>query len=161
MKTERSRLCGFSLVEVLIVLALMGILVTFSVSTMLAARPHALLERGEVDLASKLMQARNMAVSEEISTRMVFDDAQGLYWIERYNRGTEAWEDASQQWSLPEGADFVTDGNTFPDATPTFTPRGTLLVGGAIQITNSAGEVATLAGIVPSGRFDMGGGNLR
>jgi len=161
MKPERSRLCGFTLLEALIVLALMGILVTFSVSTMLAARPHTLLERGEVDLASKLMQARNVAVSEEVSTRMVFNLAQGLYWIERYNRGTEVWEDASQQWTLPEGTVFVEDGNTFPDSTATFTPRGTLLVGGTIQITNSAGEVATLTGVVPTGRFSMGGGNLR
>lgn len=152
---------GFSLVEALIVIAIVGILVTSGTAYMLAARPEAQLQRGELAVSSFLNRARNLALSEEVAVRVLFDEATGEMWMEQLDRATATWSSASEIAQLPEGIGFMSGGNTFPDATIQFTPRGSLMAGGQIAIINSESSYSTLTGTVATGRFPISGGTLR
>jgi prepilin-type N-terminal cleavage/methylation domain-containing protein len=152
---------GFSLVEILIVLTIIGILVTFGIGYIAAARPAAQLERGEVSLSAFLTRARNLAVSEESAVRVQFDVDAGEYWYQQLDRGTGQWNTVSEVSRLPEGVGFLAGSNTFPGGEAEFTPRGSLMAGGSITIVNSTGGTSVLAGNVATGRFNIGGGNLR
>lgn len=158
---QENKCLGFSLIEALIVLAILAIVGTMTVGNMLAARPHSMLERGEIQLTGFLSQARNAAISREVAARVVFDMATSEYWSETYDRATASWGGASAHQTLPEGVSFNAGGNTFPADTVNFTPRGTLMAGGTITIRSSAGETSALSGNIATGRFSPGGGNLR
>jgi prepilin-type N-terminal cleavage/methylation domain-containing protein len=153
---------GFTLVETLIVLAIGGIVATMGFGLMLSARPHALLEQADIRLASVLTQARNIAVSQELNTKVAFDLDTNDFWIERQDRATEEWQTVGGTTALPEGIQFATEGITFPDSEVHFTPRGTLLTGGSISYMSSQSEeTSTLQGNLATGRFVPVGGNLR
>jgi prepilin-type N-terminal cleavage/methylation domain-containing protein len=152
---------GFSLVEMLIVLAIAGILVTMGFAYLISARPHALLEQGEVRLQALMTKARNLAVSEEINTRVVHDVEHDTFTLERQDRASGVWSTVESAVTLPDGISVPEDGNTFPDTTVRFTPRGTLMAGGSISLKNADDEVSTLVGNLVNGRFTLPGGNLR
>jgi len=162
---SRQGLCsraGFTLVETLIVLAISGIAATIGFGVMLSARPHALLEEADIRLAALLSQARNLSVSQEISTKVAFDLEANEFWIERQDRETEEWEVVGAPTALPDGVQFAAEGITFPDGEVRFTTRGTLLSGGSITYSVSqTGETSTLQGNLATGRFVPAGGNLR
>jgi type II secretion system protein H len=158
-KFQRRR--GFSLVEVLIVLAILGILGTLTISNLLSAKPNAELDKGQEEVSFLLNQARMLAVSEELNTRMVFQ-TNGEYWYEQQDRDTGTWSIATAGGGKSKLPSTVTlTGNTFPAQTITFTPRGTLFVGGTLTFTNTQSKTATLVGNVATGRFPLGGGNTR
>lgn len=153
--------CGWSAIETLIVIAIAGILATMSFAYMLRARPHARLEEAELRLSGVLAQGRNLAISEELATKVAFDIDGCEFWVEQQDRTTLVWSEATPHAVLPEGVFFGDTGVAFPSQEVRFTPRGTLLVGGSITITNSVGESSTLTGQLATGRFQPGGGHLR
>ena len=142
-------------------LTIIGILVTFSIGYIAAARPAQQLERGEVSLSAFFTRARNLALSEESSVRVQFNMNAGEYWYQQLDRGTGNWNTVSEVAHLPEGVGFLAGSDTFPGGEAVFTPRGSLLAGGSITIANSTGETTVLTGNVATGRFSIGGGNLR
>ena len=150
---------GFSLIEVLVVLAVAAILVTMSFAYLISSRPAAQLHSAEVQLSSDLALARDAAYNEETPVRMVFDLGVGEYWAEQQDPVTAVWDAITEHISLPDGVTIT--GVTFPDTTVNFTPRGTLVVGGSITIQNSSGTSSTLTGVIPTGRFPLLGGALR
>jgi prepilin-type N-terminal cleavage/methylation domain-containing protein len=152
---------GFSLVEILIVLAIMGILATTGIGYMIAAQPEAQLQRGELALASFLNRARNLAQSEETSVRVVFNEGASQYWIEQLDRATLNWNTVSEIATPPEGVTIQPAGVTFTGDTVQFTVRGSLMAGGSITIINSTGSTSILTGNVATGRFRVTGGSLR
>jgi type II secretion system protein H len=159
IKAGRRR--GFSLVEMLIVLAILAILSTLTISSMIGAKPNAELDKGQEEVSFLLNQARMLAVSEELNTRVVFQ-TNGEYWYEAQDRDTGTWSIATAGDGKSKLPTTVTlTGNTFPAQTVTFTPRGTLLVGGTLTFTNTQNKTATLVGNVATGRFPLGGGNTR
>lgn len=152
---------GFSVVELVVVVAIMGILVTLSVSNMYRAKPHAELERGEIVLTNFLKEARMLAVSEETNTRAVFDEAGGQFWIDWQDRVSLVWTQYGTTKELPDGVSFVVGGITLPGAMAVFTVRGTLQAGGSVSIQSTAGETTTFTGNIITGKFPLSGGNLR
>jgi prepilin-type N-terminal cleavage/methylation domain-containing protein len=152
---------GFSLIEMLIVLAVMGILATMGIGYLIAAQPATQLQRGELVLASFLNRARNLALSEETSVRVVFNEDPSQFWIEQLDRATLNWNTVSEIATLPEGVGFTPGGIAFASNTVQFTTRGSLMAGGTITIANSTGSTSILTGNVATGRFPVTGGSLR
>jgi prepilin-type N-terminal cleavage/methylation domain-containing protein len=160
MRTLRAQLAsGFSLIEVLVVLAIAAILATLSVSYLIGSRPAALLHQAEMQLSTDLGLARDAAYNEETPTRVVFDLGTGEYWSEQQDPSTSAWTGLTEHKTLPDTISFTAI--NFPGDTVSFTPRGTLVVGGSITFANSSGGNATLSGVIPTGRFPLLGGALR
>ena len=162
--TLRGTRGGFSLIELLIVVAILAIVSTIAIGSTISALPHANLEKGQEAVAYSLSQARMLSLSEEVAVRMKFDTGVSpqQYWYEKQDRTTLAWSIATSggaKQTLPVGITIT--GNTFPAQTVTFTPRGTLLVGGTLTFRNTQGQTNTLVGNVATGRFPLVGGNTR
>lgn len=153
---------GFSLVETLIVLAIAGIVVSMGYGYIIAARPHALVEQTEALLISTLNQARYMAISEEVNTKVAFNFDTNEFWIERQDRATNEWQVASPLTQLHAQVDIAAADVTFPAGEVCYTPRGTLVSGGSVtfNVINTEDE-STLQGNIVTGRFEYAGGNLR
>jgi type II secretory pathway pseudopilin PulG len=150
------------MIEMLIVLAILGIMGTMGTSFLLAAKPHADLERAEMSLIANLNSARHLAVSEEVQTRVQFDTTTDpdSYWVEKFDTATSTWIDTRlTDFELPLGVNLTA--NTFSASTVRFNTRGGLISGGSLTLTSSKGEAAVYAGNLANGRFQYGAGNLR
>jgi len=150
---------GFSLMELLIVIAIVGILATLSIGYMISARPHAQLEQAELELYGTFVEARQLARSEELRTRVAFSLGARAYHIDRLDPSTGSWVQVGIIERLPEGFSF--QGTTFASNDVNFTPRGTLVTGGNLTIAAPTGETRVFRGVVPTGRFNIQRGNLR
>ena len=157
----RKTRAGFTIIEMLIVIAVAGILGTIGVGYMISAKPHSELEGAELALSTTLNQARNLAQSEEVAAKVVFDLTTGEYWIERLDRDSGSWVAETAHTTLPGAVTFASGGITFSGDEVRFTPRGTLMSGGSITLSSSTGEESTLDGQVATGRFMPGGGHTR
>lgn len=151
---------GFSLIEVLIVLAVIGIIVTMSFSYLISARPHAQLEQAEIVVIDVLLSGRSKAISEELVTSVKFNLESEELWVEWVDpdSGTTLTDPSS---ALPDGVTFASSGFPASANGVVFTTRGTLVVGGDIILISPAGETSTLQGNVATGKFPLIGGNLR
>jgi Tfp pilus assembly protein FimT len=150
------------MIEMLIVLAIMGIMGTMSVSYLLAARPHSLLEQGQLELAGNLNAARHLAVSEECRTRVRFDTTvtPQQYWVQRMDNATGNWSNAKMPlYELPKGVTLT--GNTFSGSMVNFNTRGGLVSGGTLTLRSPSGETSAFTGNLASGRFQFGAGHTR
>jgi prepilin-type N-terminal cleavage/methylation domain-containing protein len=150
---------GFSMIETLIVLALIGVLATMGFTMLLAARPHVQLERGEVAVVSYLNDARGLAVSEEARVRVIFDAGSATMETDMLPPGAVSWVTARPDRVLPEGVEFGTI--TFAANTVEFTTRGSLVAGGTVALESSTGETFTLNSNLATGKFAAGQGNTR
>jgi prepilin-type N-terminal cleavage/methylation domain-containing protein len=153
---------GFSMLEMLIVIAILGILGSMGASYLIAAKPHADLERAETELVARLNQARMTAINREVQTRMRFDTTANpdQYWVEQYNTATSQWVDAGLPlFELPESVTLYA--NTFASSRVTFNTRGGLVSGGSLTLKSSKGETAVFSGNLANGRFQYGAGNTR
>jgi len=162
MSTTSLHRRGFSLIEMLVVLAIMGIMGTLSVSYMLAARPHALLEQAQLELAANLNSARHLAISEECRTRVRFDTTVTPqdYWVQRMDNATGTWSNAKLPlYELPAGVTLT--GNTFSGAMVNFNTRGGLISSGVLTLHSPSSETSTFTGNLASGRFQFGAGHTR
>ena len=149
------------MIEMLIVVAILAIVSTLAIGSTIGALPHTNLEKGQEEVGMLLAQARTLAISEEDAVRVVFNTS-GQYWYEKQDRNTLAWSIATSgagKQKLPTGVTLT--GNSFPAQIVTFTPRGTLTVGGTLTFTSSTGETSVLVGNVATGRFPITGGHTR
>ena len=165
-RRRKLKRAGWSLLETLIVITIVGIVATMGFSYMISARPHARLELGQVMVHGVLQQARNKAVSEELVTRVVFDLDTRQLWVSWVDPATG--DDATlPAQTLPDGVFFDTSGIPSVDGEVLFTPRGSLVSGGSeasggtITLINTQGETYMFTANVPTGRFPLVGGNLR
>lgn len=150
---------GFSLIEVLIVLAVAAVIATMGFAYLIGSRPATLLHQAEIQLSSDLSLSRDLAYNEESPVRVVFDVANDWYYTEQQDTATGDWNQVGVYKYLPDGINL--SDVTFPSDTVSFTPRGTLVVGGSITITNTKGATSVLNGVIPTGRFPILGGALR
>jgi len=160
MTAMRKSCGGFTFIEMLLVVAIAGILATMGYSYMIAAKPHAQLEKAEIQLVSYLSVARKNAISEEATTRVVFMPESNQFKTE-YQDDVGTWHQIGAVQHLTEGITFASGGITLASNEARFTTRGTLNWGGSITIQASNGESSTLTANIATGLFPLAGGNLR
>lgn len=90
---------GFSLVELMIVIALIGIALSIAVPSFWGYIDDQNLRRATREIASDIFMTRERAISENIQYRIVFNATDHLYSISKRN-ADETWADALIQRTL-------------------------------------------------------------
>jgi len=116
----RKREAGFSIVEMLMVLALMGIFITFAGPAFTESYRAYKVRSAMQELSVALRAVRQVAVSTRAASNLQVDTASGSY----------SWTDAkgnARSWVLPNGVAFV----SATPSTITFVTNGTVSTGTA------------------------------
>ena len=118
---------GFTLVELLVVLAIIGLLIAAAPILMQSAMPGARSLAAARALAQELRQTRGQAIASGNATAIRFDTAQQIYLLEPGGRAHAL--PRTVRFSLP--AQAATQIGFYPDGSST---GGTILVGdGALR----------------------------
>jgi general secretion pathway protein H len=109
----RGHEAGFTLTELLVVLAIIGLLITATPVLIQSALPGMRSLAATRTLADDLRQARGLAISRGMTTRVSFDTAHQVYIVDPGHR-RHSLPDAVP-FSLPDGRtaiDFLPDGSS-------------------------------------------------
>jgi prepilin-type N-terminal cleavage/methylation domain-containing protein len=127
---------GFSLLELLVVLALMAILAGTSLLNHQAMRPAIDLRMAARQVVMDLRLARLRAVAENVSHRVVFPTGAASYQHQRKTGATYVDDGAVVQ--LPRG--ILISNCTATDNGISFKPRGNAATFGTVIIHNGNGD---------------------
>ncbi|MBS3757464.1 MAG: GspH/FimT family pseudopilin [Desulfobacterales bacterium] len=130
---------GFTLVEIMTVVAIIGILASISVPGFYAWRASARLRGASLDLMSDLSMARMHAVKkgEEVSVRFATEGYK--MFIDANNDGApNAGEEILRQKSYPPGVAMRQ--TTFTDAKTAFHPSGAVCPAGSVGLGRGTGS---------------------
>lgn len=91
---------GFTLIEVLIIVTIMGVLTTIAVPRLGGKDFFARLRARTVahQIASDIRFARRLAVTEAVEHRIAFSFGNRFYDIERYDSGDEGWDSIGREF---------------------------------------------------------------
>lgn len=130
-RTTIGRLGGFTLLEVLVALALVTILAAFSIPRWGTLLSTYRLRSAARQLRSDLSRIKMQAVSETARLQLIFSASK--YSIKKYD-GT-AYRPIGEERSLPKGIDI----RSATRSSLGFTPRGTATpgTGGTVKLCNS------------------------
>lgn len=147
----QSRAGGFSLIEILIVVALVGTLAA-ATAPMVAAglERYTILSAGQ-QVASTVRAARFQAVARNRGVRVLFDSpADGQYETEVWNPDTSAWDPLGEAQALPGDV-------TFGDGTDDIevTTEGRVVAASTITVTNGNADDDRTVTVSQSGRVEL------
>lgn len=100
---------GFTLVELMVTLAILGIMVGIAIPSVLAWMPAANLRDAAYDVKGAMIRARSAAVNEGLEFRVIFNATDKTYSMERGNlsSGATIWTSVFGPYALPNGIDLA------------------------------------------------------
>jgi prepilin-type N-terminal cleavage/methylation domain-containing protein len=150
---------GFSLTEMMVVVAILGIMGLIAVPSLVTALPGYRLKGSARDLCSNMRRARSLAVKQNHNVTIQFNHDNNTYII-----------DNSERVALPEGVSFghgnatappgdaaslPSDGISFTDNTVTFTTQGLISGGNGYVYLQNTKDQAYAVGARTSGSIIM------
>jgi len=136
---------GFSLMEILIAIAIVIILSGISWATIIRYQPSLALSATTRDLTSDLRLAQQLSVTEQINHGIFFDTLFNEYQLKKFEGETIIL--FTKQ--LPTGITFC-EITGLSENTATFNPYGSVAYSGSICIANAKGQ-SKIIEIKPSG----------
>ena len=145
---------GFSVIEMVIVAAIIGIPASIAAPILIGTIRHSRLQYAAEELMSRFSTARSFAISRNTYSRMIFETASESYYIQTYNAESGEWEEVGQKYTLPYKVSFESSGVTFPGLYAQFDPFGSLKDGGEIEIKDKFGNSVRMVAVVSNGQLN-------
>lgn len=132
---------GFSLGEMLVVTAIIGIVSAVAMPSFIAMQPGMRLNGASRAVFGKLMWARAQAVEENITYSVIFPNNHTMTIVRDANaNGAADVGEATESFDIQTEYPDCTFGVTGGDTTPNFLGRGTTNGDTVITISNTAGN---------------------
>lgn len=99
---------GFSLIEMMVTVAILAVMVAVAIPSVLAWMPAANLKDAAFDVKSAMIRARSAAVNEGLEFRLLLDTTAHTYRMDRGNlsANSTAWTTVMGPYELPTGIEF-------------------------------------------------------
>lgn len=124
---------GFSLVELLLVIALIGVMVAIAVPSIVSQINHQRLVRSARDLFTEINAARTNAITRNV--RYEVDVAGATYQLKYFDAGTASWVNEHAAVAMQSKISITSPAGAFQVV---YNPNGTVAVPGNICLTNTA-----------------------
>lgn len=145
---------GFSLVELLVVLSILALLLTISMPFLITALRASELQAAADELQVRFSATRDLAISHNTFTRMIFSEGPRTYRALEYDPEDSTWAQIGSEYSLPPHVGFAQGGVNFAGGQVTFDPHGSLMGGGDISLQHLySGNQLKLVAIIAVGKL--------
>ncbi len=154
-----SREAGFSMVEILVVLLILGITLAASVPAFTRYLASSTLDNAGSEFAGRLRLARQTAVAQEVPQIVSWDTVAKTYTIVSDTNGdgiVQGGEPILGPFTLPDGIDLANDtGDPFGGTTLTFNANGSASESGSMVLSNAKNGSVTLSVLSPTGQVRL------
>jgi len=131
---------GFSLVELIVVIALIGIVGMFSIPAFQRYATNANLKAAAREIMADMNNTKQRAIEENVNDyRITFNTVANTYALTRTDTGTTLWTKSP----TASGADVRISATTFSGGVIGFRRRGTTTAG-SVTLTNSRASTAVI-----------------